>query len=169
MSEEGHQTSQLSQGTWGHMRIGSSEGHMECIWGNRNPHKKGKVFFRKEEGGAHRCPEDWCLPVVFSCIPGDLPRGGTSILNHLADLTVILELVCFSSGCLSSTSFNDNNSSAGMFSHFLLICQIELNKIKKSNEKTPSLSRRPSRQLPVTLVIQNLLPGMCSGLCNLSV
>lgn len=40
------------------MRIGSSGGLMEWIWGRRNPYNKGDVQIPEEEGGANRFPED---------------------------------------------------------------------------------------------------------------
>lgn len=58
-------------------------------------------------------PKPRCLPVLFLHIPEDLPQIQLPILNHLADLTVILDF--FSSSFLSTTSFNYDYSSASMY------------------------------------------------------
>jgi len=57
--------------------------------------RRGKCSSPKKKVVPTGSQKTRCLLVVFLCVPGDLPRIGTSILNALADLTVILELVFF--------------------------------------------------------------------------
>lgn len=81
--------------------------------GRRNPHKKRGALFPEGEGGAHRCPEDKVSAA------GVLARSSGFTTNLNACFKSLGRLNCnigffFSSGFLSTTSFNYNHSSAGM-------------------------------------------------------
>lgn len=93
------QAFRLLPGRWGHVRAGSSEVVVEWVWEEGILTRRGRRCSLKERVVHTGARKIRCLPRVCLHVPQDLPRIWMPVLNHLADLTVILDFFFLPASC----------------------------------------------------------------------